>query len=42
MLLNKSQLIDEVGKLCFSSPIGGLTMEATTGLEVAEVCVSEK
>ena len=36
MPLNKPRLIDVVGKLCFSRPIEGLTMEAATGLEVAE------
>lgn len=42
MLLNKPQLIDVVGKSCFSRPVGGLTVEDATGLEVAEGCVSEK
>lgn len=42
MLMNKPPLIDVAGKLCFSRPFGGLTVEAATGLEVAEGCVNEK
>lgn len=42
MQLNKPQLIDVVRKSCFSRPFGEMAVEAATGLEVAEVSVSEK